>query len=343
MIVFSSQQTYAVELLPGEEIILPANKRMVLSDLHAGAMKNSGLFEGQYQGLGSSWKAYCGEDLNGKRFLVSLMGGLGDIITGMPCLYALCEHFPEANIVVMARPAARKLVTMSGWRGDFINYPIEFDVADAFDYVFLDKTPCRYEGFNVMGNTALYARLLCLPEVPPRLLISVQGELPPSAVRPAIGIHVNASHEIKSYPVNMTCRLIDLLLERNYSVHLFGDPIDELPQSDGQLFNACGAINDYELLGAYVHALDCMVCPDSFLLHFASALSVPCVALLGLFPPELRTERYPDCISLIGEAACVPCCQEIRSCPNNKKICRSFLDDRLSPEAIVRTVENHLQ
>src|SRR5206468_2701848 len=60
---------------------------------------------------------------------------------------------------------------------------------------------------------------------------------------------------------------------------------------------------------ALIETCDCVLAPDSSLAHVAGALGVPCVALYGPFPWQLRTAYAPTTVALTRKEgySCAPC------------------------------------
>jgi ADP-heptose:LPS heptosyltransferase len=58
---------------------------------------------------------------------------------------------------------------------------------------------------------------------------------------------------------------------------------------------------------ALIGELDCLVCPDSGLMHVAAALDVPTVAYFNLVPPDIRVKHCPTVIPVFADYECSPC------------------------------------
>ena len=58
---------------------------------------------------------------------------------------------------------------------------------------------------------------------------------------------------------------------------------------------------------AVIAQCDLVLGIDSAPVHIAGALEVPCIALYGPFPADLRTKYCPTTFALSGKGKCAPC------------------------------------
>lgn len=130
----------------------------------------------------------------------------------------------------------------------------------------------------------------------------------PKTDKKRVGIQYMASGVYRSYP--HTEKLIKALLEYDVEVFLFGAKGQlamkgELPPG---LTNLTDPAYDcsFRSSAAVAKSCDCIIAPDSALVHLASALGVPYVGLYGPFPPNLRGSGSGG-KGIQGTAPCAPC------------------------------------
>lgn len=56
-----------------------------------------------------------------KQILLIQLGDIGDVVVSLPCVRALKENFPEAQVVVAVRAKARELIDICPWADDVIS------------------------------------------------------------------------------------------------------------------------------------------------------------------------------------------------------------------------------
>lgn len=121
---------------------------------------------------------------------------------------------------------------------------------------------------------------------------------------PRIGVQCMASAFYRSYP---DMGKVMLELSKKADVYLFGSPGQI--KTTGVNMHVHNLMDDdltFRQSAAIVSTCDSCVAPDSALVHLCSALDIPCVALYGPFPSELRvTSEKTFCFN--GKAPCAPC------------------------------------
>lgn len=250
------------------------------------------------------------QDWNGKHIWLNRGGGFGDLLMLTPLIKELKRRWPKCHVHVACGSDYHCLFKDIDVFTEFIPIQIE-KLKD------IDSLVCFEE--LVEGNPAaehlhmaqLFARQLgiVLKDIKPEYHVhwkelewawdNYNGD-----VWPRIGIQFMASGLYRSYP-DMGKVLLEL--SKKAKVFLFGapnqvvlkDPVPNITNlmEDNLTFRQSVAV-----------AATCNACvsPDSALVHVCSALDIPCVALYGPFPSELRTTSERT-FSFNGKAPCAPC------------------------------------
>jgi hypothetical protein len=121
--------------------------------------------------------------------------------------------------------------------------------------------------------------------------------------RPSIGIQLRAAETYRDPPL-----LLDIArqLTEHYNVIVF----DNRPVAR-QSGDALVTVTEEPLpvVLSIIARLSALITPDSFGLHFAGALGIPCVGLFGPTDGEVRTRQYPTVRFVDARATlhCIPC------------------------------------
>jgi ADP-heptose:LPS heptosyltransferase len=121
---------------------------------------------------------------------------------------------------------------------------------------------------------------------------------------PRIGVQCMASAFYRSYP---DMGKVMVKLSQKADVYLVGAPGQiQTEGANSHVHNLMDDKLNFRQSAAVVSTCDSCVAPDSALVHLCSALDIPCVALYGPFPSELRvTSDRTFCFD--GKAPCAPC------------------------------------
>lgn len=126
----------------------------------------------------------------------------------------------------------------------------------------------------------------------------------PNPDRKRIGIQWMASALCRSY--RKIGKVAEILSEAGCEVMMFGAPGQFTVPEDSPLVNLTQPGLTFRESAAVALTCDCIIAPDSALVHLASALDVPCVGLYGAFPANLRGSG-PRMKGIQGMAPCSPC------------------------------------
>jgi ADP-heptose:LPS heptosyltransferase len=136
-----------------------------------------------------------------------------------------------------------------------------------------------------------------------------------------IGIQINASSKVRSFPIEKIIDLIIELIKNNYQVYIFGGKnqkndanyIEEVisvkiknikeQRHFVNLINYGLNIRDSIIICEF---MDLMIAPDSSFVHIAGSLGIPVIGLYGCFPSILRMKYYNKAIGIDCSVQCSP-------------------------------------
>jgi ADP-heptose:LPS heptosyltransferase len=126
----------------------------------------------------------------------------------------------------------------------------------------------------------------------------------PRNTLPRIGLQFLASAFYRTYPDTLH---VMLGLAKKAQVFLFGAPGQiKLNEPVPNVVNLMDQKVTFRQSAAILSTCDACVAPDSAMVHLCSALDIPCVALYGPFPSNLRTTSNLT-LAFDGKAPCAPC------------------------------------
>ena len=134
----------------------------------------------------------------------------------------------------------------------------------------------------------------------------------PTAKR--IGIQVEASSPIRTFPLDKLVVVVRKLLEEGFIVFTFGgknqEPtgryLREIFLEEQNLVNLISTERSLEDSIVYASRMDVFIAPDSSFVHIAGGLGIPIVGLYGCFPSLLRMRYYKNAIGIDCGVACAP-------------------------------------
>lgn len=254
-----------------------------------------------------------------KSILIIRPGGIGDLIFLNPILVALRKQLPDWRIAVACVPNNRDLFRFDPNVDEVVDYPVPLNRAAEFGKVVMlegvvESSQAAREIHIVELFLMVISQLVAL-DVNPVVQLYL-GDLPeavrakwPRTSRPRVGIQVAASQPCRTYPVDLMRAVIDSFRARGWEVMLFGFPGTIQGDSPEHLINLTQCDPPISILESFATLLTCdvVVGQDSAITHAAGALSVPCVALYGAFPAQLRVAYHPSIVPLQGQCPISPC------------------------------------
>lgn len=261
-----------------------------------------------------------------RRLLVTRDMGLGDMLMLCSALRALKARCPDIEIT---------LSTQTGWARLLADQPgidrlTEMGYENAggpYDQhmmlvQWVERAPSRFE----RHRTDVFAEPLGVDHVENKAVavpLSAEERREgqqrlAGAKRPLVGVVYRGSTNARSYPKHMVPGLCGELDARGFGVAL----IDHHPWPDFPLppdaVRLCGT-EDARSLAAAVAAMDCVVSPDTGVVHLGAAVGTPVVAMASTIPPQLRWSAYEN-VTVIDGAQRIGCgyCHDAAHCrPGN--------------------------
>jgi heptosyltransferase-2 len=133
------------------------------------------------------------------------------------------------------------------------------------------------------------------------------------SARPMIAIAPGAAHATKRWPLEHWRRLVEQLVKENFSIVIVGGPEDALlgaaltEGAEGQVANAAG-IFGLQGTGAVLRRAAALVSGDTGVMHMATAVGTPVVALFGPTVEAFGFFPYTRGASVLElDLSCRPC------------------------------------
>lgn len=257
------------------------------------------------------------KDWSGKRILVVRTGGLGDLVLLTPILREINLRWPTAKIDVCAITEFGQALHHLPYVRDVVSYPMTKDAADEYDcWIFLENAIERNEDAKELHSVDVVAKMIGLTgefnkrqeyRVTMRETIWAEEAYPRVPGVRRLCVQPTASARCRNYPEGKLHEVCDVLLKDGWEIFLLAKPGEmqigkDIPNlrllADGLTFRQRCAV---------LATADCVLAPDSSMTHVAGALEVPCVALYGPFPWQVRTKYSPTTVAISGVGKCAPC------------------------------------
>jgi len=290
--------------------------------------------------------------------LIGRTGGLGDLTLLTPVLREIKRRWPAVKLAVASIRELQQSIQNLPFIDELLQYPVSKETADTYDgWIWLENAIEKNEDAKTLHSVDCITKFigLDLPEGTDKRQAYVVTEEERNWVKfsyPRIPgyrrlcIQTNASGRCRTYPMPKTGQVIAAMLAKKWEVFLLGAPGEiKVPEPRPGL----RIVSDdatFRQRAALIETADCVLAPDSSLTHIAGALEVPCVALYGAFPWEVRTKYNPTTLPLTGVGfSCNPCFHHAHmnkhfpdNCPTKAKGYCGVLD-AIAPEYIVKKIE----
>ena len=271
-------------------------------------------------------KIYNGENLFGKKLITFRNGGVGDLIFQLPSLKDIKDTYNEnVKLSVCCNEQYLSIFNDLPYLDNVISLPLELDVLLQNDYF------VNFEGLIESSERAEFINAYDLHAekffVKPKNMnpILVSNEKNDSIVlneinRDKINIVIafQASAPIRSVHPDIYANLIAEvgLKHPNVKFYICGtknqcERIDIMVDAIKKQANVYNCINwskkhsDLGLTISLIKYSDCVISPDSGLLHIAGGFNIPCIGLYGAFPSKLRIGYYINAIGLDANSNCI--------------------------------------
>jgi len=280
------------------------------------------------------------QDLGGKRILILMLNGWGDMILIQPALQAFYTKAASSG-------KAPHITVGCNWIHNFPYRDVPFiqDIRPniltlkelgKFD-ILVNLIPVNHKRFLDKSMKDVCLEILKLDgagqDTPPPSIAPDVSRV--ARIRPAVDqlrrstgkklCYVNWKSRFvhKNAPAHLFFDVVKALSDQ-YQAVLFKDaPVStvmqkEIDASDSSIINLSYLINDYHDTVAALTLVDACISVDTGIVHAAGAMGIPGVALFGPFPPETHVSDYPSIIGIRGQyegKICKgPCLETHRGC-----------------------------
>lgn len=307
-----AQMSRKEALLPGQYLVEDLNGAQLMVLASGGSM----------QPIPLSWsdqrKFDATKDWNGKYIAVQRIGGFGDLILLSPVLREIKRRWPKCVLHVVAMKYYGVVSLNLPFVDDVVSYPMATAKALGYDaWIFLENAAERNPLAQETHMTDLFGKIAGIDEIEdkrPALELTTNEKIWVMEAYPRIDgqrricVQPVSSAKARNYPVELMSKVLQSLQDKGWEIFLMGakGDIGEVQARDG-LRDLTTAGLTFRQSCAVINNADCVLAPDSSLLHVAGALGIPAVGLYGPFPSDLRTRYCPSTITIDGHGPCAPC------------------------------------
>lgn len=314
-----------LKLERGGEFVMAGSVMNQLSKIYPGSIEETFQFDNIYNKL--VFNELTSED----NILLFRSGGIGDVMFMLP----LVKHIHETvgcKVSVASSPMYCDVLTNNPHISEIFQMPFstkkmkKFNKHLMFEGIIEDHSSKSMDMHSVdlfLEEAGVNFKEVKSSEKIPEIWIS-QGEhdwikkklnFRLKGSRPYIGIQVESSSPIRSFPLDKTILVARSVVEKlGGTVFFFGGKRqDDIGRYLSEMFagdkNYVNLIPDRLSLREsmlYTAEMDCMVAPDSAFIHIAGGLGIPVVGLYGCFPSLFRMLYYKNAIGVDCNVVCAP-------------------------------------
>lgn len=297
------------------------------------------------------------QDYNGKKILFVRVGGLGDLTLLTPVLREIHRRWPTVQIDVGCHKEFAQAIEHLPYCKP-IAFPISMAEVETYDaWCFLENAIENNEIAKTSHSVDVYAKIIGLTGefnkvqdyvVTDRERIWQDVAFPRTKDVRRIAIQVSASAKCRTYPQQHLQRVVQHFVQKGWEVFMMGAP-GEVKEVENEPKNFIIMTDGYTFRqrAAVLATCDVVLAPDSSLAHIAGALDVPCVALYGPFPWQVRTKYNPRTFGVNGTGKCAPCFHHQwmqnrfpKDCPSrNRGVCAVL--ESIKPERVIALLTKH--
>lgn len=248
--------------------------------------------------------------------LIVHVGGFGDQLLLTPCLREIARLRPNRRLLISCFPQHEQVFYGLPYVDGFIPYPIPLEIIPTgCTTVSLESAHSRHADRNTLHMTDLYAAMLGLPDFADKKselrLTKEELEWPEMMFakndKKRLAIQLQAGHQCRTYPAENVREVVERMLRKGWEVFLLGQRGEYYVKVQGNLHDLSDCNPTWRQSAAFLTTCDCVLGPDSSMIHAAGALGVPAVGLYGPFPWEIRTAYSPSILAVQGRGECAPC------------------------------------
>ena len=305
--------------------VMPGAILKQLISIYPGGIAESGRFEDFYTPIDVT-------NLPKKKTLLLFRsGGIGDVMFMLPLIKYLKKNF-EAKIKAGTTPTYLSLLKNNPYIDEQFMMPFEVKEMESSDYHLtfegviedIDKEAKTIHAIDLFLKEANvdFTKVSSEDKIPELgfdeiHLRKIGKKLSYLKDDIKIGVQLQASSPIRTFPLEKLIGVLKELAIRKYAIFIFGGKRQqELGKHvQGVLANftnrekVINLANEYMNLKdsiAFAKHMSLIIAPDSSFVHIAGALGVPIVGLYGCFPSLLRMKYYKKAIGIDTNVPCAP-------------------------------------
>jgi len=333
-----------------------AKGEYLVEDVNAGEMLAQGWGRVRQPDERCDYKvALWRKDRNERKILFVRPGGFGDLLFLTPTFAHIKSRWPECEIWLACFKRYHEILLHNPDVDGFIDYPVALSKWQTFDaHVWLENAVENERKLHAVDVIAQRAGVV-LTDKRMRYVVTdderavAEKEFPREMPMHRIGLQMggNQGNLLRMYAE--MGQVSKMLWRQAHEVFLFGRPGDFKSNEPDGIVNLMQRNKTIRESCAILQTCDVVVAPDSVMAHVAGALDIPCIALYGAFPWQLRTAYAKKTFALQGRCPVSPCFHHVRPgtglfpefgpCALTGK-CEAMA--MISPERVVREVEKRL-
>lgn len=262
-----------------------------------------------------------------QRILVIRAGGFGDLLFLTPVFRALKRDYPLLHIAVACFADYAGVFAGNPDIAEIVPYPVPLAALEKFDAIVPLENTVEHERelhavdrylteFGIPYPLIADTDKACIYHMTDAERIGAVSMFQPrfddkGDTRPRLGVQAVASTMARTYPHDQLAKVCELLHRQGWEIYFFGEPKSlAIPEQDGVVNLSLRSLT-FRQSAAVLATCDVVLAPDSALAHLAGALDLPCVALYGPFPWQIRTAYHPKTLALSAELPCAPCFHQV--------------------------------
>lgn len=278
-------------------------------------------------------KQYTGQSLDNKSIITFRHGGIGDLIFQIPALRELKKRYPTCHITVCCGESWACIFDDLPFIDLVVSLPLKLEFLLQHDYFVTFEGVIEVpdsDGEKINAYELYAQKFYLIPEsYTPELRVKPVNEMPVlnelnkgiKDVKKVV-ISYSASVPIRAINPEVYREVIDAC-PPDVKFYITGTPRQQAGLD--QLISLCKTKNrvvNWSKKGfshlrytmALIKNCDCVISPDSGLVHIAGGFGIPVIGLFGAFPSELRMKYYKNAIGIDSMTTCWFAKGDFRSC-----------------------------
>lgn len=263
---------------------------------------------------------YTGQDLTGKSLITFRNGGIGDLMFQLPSLKKLYDT-TGVKITVVCNKNYMCIFEGLEYVNKIMSLPFTTDDIEQYDYYI------NFEGLielnpdaEILDAYTLHAKKFGVEPDSLTPVLSVDKDAEEKVLRD-LDNYKSKKRIAIAWSSSVAIRAIDPTVYANviattppdYRFFICGSKKDvpeiktfiaQLPGLKNKITNWAEKYDELKYSMALIKNCDCVIGPDSGLLHVAGGYGIPIVGLFGAFPSRLRLKHYKNTIGINAKSTC---------------------------------------